>query len=275
MPEGPEVRELMRRVQARLRPRWQDDPEWEDILSESYLKAWDSYERAKRHGMRSPMAVAVVAGSRWGPSTWLKRWFGDGCRPDSRAYFFHESIEELQAEIDSSDDCPMTWKAALIDPGASPEVLALDRLERRALWIFLRRRATPRQIEALVRFYLAGEGPQQVARHLKISPPAACDARKKALLRCRIAAEELATFPAPATDYPRCTRGHYLAPENVQQSRRPDGRPKRRCRLCSRDAVRRCRHNSGQTAPGAQETARAPHRLSGDTPTKNTRGSPP
>ena len=245
---------FVRLVRWRVR-QWRDDPDYEDILAESYLTAWESYLTALDRGMECPLSYAVK-GAAWGPPAWRRRWFGDWRAKSVRAF---ECVP-----LDEARDVPV--------PPASGVVL--DRVEGAALWEHLRRYATPRQVIVLERLFLREETVTQVARALSAQPSSVVKLRDRALAHCRRTFGQPGAPVRPGESYPCCAAGHPSSPENRRPERRNGLLQSYRCRICENEKAR-CRRKRRQGARAGQEMASGPSPLSPLPPAENARGVPP
>lgn len=226
---------LLRLVQWRVR-QWRGNPEYDDILGESYLKAWQSYCRAVELGSPCPLAVAAH-GAGFGPKEWLYRWF-----------------RRLGLGFTAGPQGGLPLSEADQIPAPSPEKSALDRVEARALWEYLRSNCTPRQWEIIERLFGQEETVQEIARALGIKTHTVGRVRENGFDRCRRKGrEQIASFPRPPESYPCCGRGHRLSEENLvhRAGRQP------RCRLCCREYVRAGRARRRSRAQDGADTASA------------------
>lgn len=136
---------------------WARHPEFDDILSETYVAAWMAVQRAEKNG-GSPFHWAELA-ARHGASRWFRKWYGrpedpvNG--PSKRALAKQYSLEAMEEE-----DMPTAVEF---------EGISLTRVEAARLWRKAREVCTPRQQQILCMVLLEEKSFRECERELSIS----------------------------------------------------------------------------------------------------------
>ena len=131
----PPVQEIMKVAQWAVRS-WKGDPEYPDILGESYLEAWRGYQAGLEQGARSPLTWATRRALR-APVVWLRRWYGRKGHAPLRQAAVTVPLEKVEH---------LVMGAGWVDQ-------TLNRLEHRELTGRVWANCTPRQRQVLYRLF--------------------------------------------------------------------------------------------------------------------------
>lgn len=176
---------VMAIVRRTVPARFRATTEYDDILAEGYLAAWQGYEKARAAGRYRPTTAAFWA-ARQAPAAWLRRWCGQGERPEVL------SLEVGWRELDGRADLPC---GADFAPGV------LDRLQAEE-WLALCR---PREALVLRCHLLEGWPLVRCARALGVTLSRVQQIQTAGLRRIRRElglAARVPTAPRPGPDTP-------------------------------------------------------------------------
>jgi RNA polymerase sigma factor (sigma-70 family) len=175
-----QLADLMERVKRCLR-RYQDHPEFDDLLAEGYLQMWQALRSTRIADLRSLSGLAVRA-ARNGAGMWMSST-KSGCRRrnhEGKPLPFVESLERL---MDEARESPERARRLPIQPDFAPALV--ERLY--ALWLWERgaEELLGVEREIVARTVLAGEEPAEVGAAFGLSQSRVYQIRQTALNRFR------------------------------------------------------------------------------------------